>query len=119
MDEMEGVLLTTAFAEMFVVAQLVSIAIVVVLMLIGARTVLFGAARRRRAFRCRLAERDVEVEFTERRVFGFRTRVGVTRCSAFESPTAIACARRCVDSAFRRQWEFAIPVGNPVHASEP
>ena len=27
-----------------------------------------------------------------------------TRCSAFESPTAVTCGRRCVNSAFRRQW---------------
>jgi hypothetical protein len=118
MDEIEGILVVTAYAEMFVVAQLVSIAIVLVLMLVGARSALFGVTRRRRAFRCRLAGREVEVEFAERRIFGVRSRVAVTRCTAFESPTAVACARRCVNSAFRRQWEFAIPASGPVHEGD-
>jgi hypothetical protein len=31
-------------------------------------------------------------------------------CSAFEDPTAIACARRCLDRSFRVQWPPALPV---------
>jgi hypothetical protein len=55
----------------------------------------------RHSFWCAAAGRDVEM------------RVGrgcVQSCSAFEAPTAIACARRCLDRSFRVQWPPAIPV---------
>jgi hypothetical protein len=55
----------------------------------------------RRAFWCALAGRDVEVEFAGS---------SVRSCSAFEDATAVACDRRCVDVAFRSQWDSALPV---------
>jgi hypothetical protein len=55
----------------------------------------------RRSFWCATAGRDVEVRFR---------RVGVLSCSAFETPTAVACARRCLDRGFRAQWPRALPV---------
>lgn len=51
--------------------------------------------RVRRSFWCATVGRDVEVRFR----LG-----GVLSCSAFEDPTAIACARRCRDRGFRMQW---------------
>src|SRR5512132_3257257 len=55
----------------------------------------------RHSFWCATVGRDVEVRF----------RSGcVLSCSAFEEPSAIACARRCVDRAFRLQWPSAVPV---------
>jgi nucleotide-binding universal stress UspA family protein len=66
--------------------------------------------RVRRGFWCAARRRDVEVEFVERGIPGFPTSVAVTRCSAFEPPTAIDCQRRCADVAFRRQWEPALPL---------
>ena len=55
----------------------------------------------RRAFWCATVGRDVEVRFRLERVLS---------CSAFEDPTAIACARRCLDRSFRVQWPLALPV---------
>jgi hypothetical protein len=55
----------------------------------------------RRSFWCATVGRDVEVRFR---------RGGVQSCSVFEDPTAIACARRCLDRSFRVQWPPAIPV---------
>jgi hypothetical protein len=49
--------------------------------------------------------REVEVEFLERWVLGVRRSSTPDRCSAFEVPTALECARRCVDRSFRHQWE--------------
>jgi hypothetical protein len=53
------------------------------------------------SFWCPLVGRDVEVRLG---------RGGVHSCSAFEEPTAIACARRCLDPSFRTQWTSALPV---------
>jgi hypothetical protein len=55
----------------------------------------------RRSFWCATAGRDVEVRFR---------RACVLSCSAFETPTAVACARRCLDRGFRAQWPPALPV---------
>ena len=57
--------------------------------------------RRRRSFWCAGVEREVVVEFRHGHV---------RSCTAFEEPSAIACARRCRDAAFRRQWPPALPV---------
>jgi hypothetical protein len=71
----------------------------VVILAVAAGLVL--SRRRRRSFWCPLAEREVVVDF----------RWGHPRtCTAFEDPRAIACARRCTDSAFRNQWPPALPV---------
>ena len=65
---------------------------------------------RHAAFWCALAERDVEVEFAVLGILGLRRPRGVTSCTAFDPPTAVACGRRCLNSAFRRQWKPALPV---------
>ena len=64
----------------------------------------------RRRFWCAWSRRDVEVEFVERGLPGLPWAVSVQGCSAFDPPTAVECQRRCVDPAFRRQWEPALPV---------
>lgn len=53
------------------------------------------------SFWCATVGRDVEVRLG---------RGCVQSCSAFEDPTAIACARRCLDRSFRVQWPPAVPV---------
>jgi len=67
-----------------------------------------GAMRHR--FWCALARREVEVKFDVHRVAGLRWTTAVRACSAFDPPTAVACARRCRDATFRRQWAPALPV---------
>jgi hypothetical protein len=62
----------------------------------------------RRRFWCRFAEREVEVEFQRRGLF--RGARSVVACSAFEAGAPIACRRRCLDPAMRRQWEPPLPV---------
>lgn len=62
---------------------------------------------RRRRFWCALERREVEVQFEEAGPPGLGQPVAVESCSAFDPPTAVACARRCLDVAFRRQWEPA------------
>ena len=110
MEEAEGIILVQSLAQFFVITQLVALAFLIAVVLICERTLLWGTTRRLRAFRCPLMKREVEVEFEEGRVLGFRRSVAVKSCAAFELPTAIECRRPCVDSAFRRQWEFALPV---------
>ena len=66
---------------------------------------------RRRNFWCATARERVDVEFEERGLPGFRKAIAVLSCSRFESPSAIACQRRCLNAAFRRQWPPALPVG--------
>ena len=58
-----------------------------------------------RRFWCATSQREVEVEFTTapRRVLG-RRMTGVARCTRFEEPTAVSCARTCLDRQFRRGW---------------
>ena len=117
MDLAEGTVLIEGLARLFIIAQVGALFVVSLVVVIGEWTQLFGRTRGCRAFRCALAQRDVEVEFTERRVFGFRRPLAVHACSAFESPTAVACRRPCIHSAFRRQWEYALPVGRTADAS--
>jgi hypothetical protein len=61
----------------------------------------------RRRFWCRLAGRDVEVQFVRRGLF--KPLVSVQNCSAFESGEP-ACRRRCINRKYRRQWEPSLPV---------
>lgn len=77
---------------------------VTVIVLISA----WAAARVRRRFWCRLAHRDVEVEFERRGLL--RRYVSVTSCSAFEPATSISCGRRCLEADFRRQSDSASPL---------
>ena len=71
----------------------------------------YGAGRRlRRRFPCARSGRDAEVEFVVRGLPGLGPVVGVRSRSAWDPPTAVECQRRCLDPAFRRQWEPARPV---------
>ena len=69
-------------------------------------------AFRARSFWCSLQQQTVEVEFETKSTLGFSRLVGVRRCSAFDEPENVACSRHCLDSRFRRQWPFALPVAD-------
>ena len=113
MDDFDGVTLVQTYGTIFIVGQLVVLLLVGFLLMVGERTALFGRARHRRAFHCAHAGREVEVEFADRRLFGWRRPTRVMRCSAFDTPTTIECRGACLDSTFRRQWPFALPVTPP------
>jgi hypothetical protein len=98
-----------SFVEFFVLVQVVALALMVLLLALSGPW-FHWRVRRRRSFWCSQAQRPVEVEFEEHGVPGIRCTARVLTCSAFESPEAIACARRCRWAAFRRQWEPALPV---------
>ncbi len=85
--------------------------VVVGLLFLFPLAVLFSRTTRRRRFWCVQSRREVEVEFEEHGLPGFRRAVAVKSCSVFDPPTAVSCRRRCLDPAFRRQWEPALPVG--------
>jgi hypothetical protein len=104
----EGVAFIEGVADIFIVAQLVSLLLVALLLCSAGHAYLCGTVQRRRCFRCPLMRREVEVEFLERWFLGVRRAAVPTHCSAFERPAAIACARRCVDRAFRTQWAFPL-----------
>jgi len=74
----------------------VAIIMVALLML-----VLITRAVRRRRFWCAPAHREVEVEFEERGLLGFRRPTAVLSCSAFECPGEISCRRQCLRSEGR------------------
>jgi hypothetical protein len=86
-----------------------SATLVVWLVAFGALVILgaWGTLTVRRRFWCRLAGREVEVEFGTRGLVP--SIASVKQCSVFETGTAIACSRRCLDARFRRQWEPALP----------
>ena len=63
-----------------------------------------------RTFWCAAKNQEVEVEFETKRFLGFSRVAAVKRCSAFGEPEQVACPRQCLDSKFRRQWPFALPV---------
>jgi hypothetical protein len=67
-----------------------------------------GSCRRR--FWCALRKQHVEVEFETKAVLGFRRIVAVKRCSVFEEPDNVACGRHCLESRFRSQWPYALPL---------
>ena len=75
---------------------------------------LTDAATRRgsssRTFWCAAKDQEVEVEFETKRFLGFPRLADVKRCSAFGEPESVACSRHCLDSKYRRQWPFALPV---------
>lgn len=54
-------------------------------------------AVRRRRFWCARAQREVEVEFEEHGLIGFRRAVAVRSCSVFDPPTHVHCRRSCLD----------------------
>jgi len=116
MDTMDGIVIgegaafMQGLADIFIVAQLVSLVLVTLLLCSAGHAYLFGTVQRRRCFRCPLMRREVEVEFLERWFLGVRRAAVPTRCSAFEVPTAIECRRRCPDRSFRNQWAPAMNV---------
>jgi heme exporter protein D len=56
---------------------------------------------RRRRFWCARAQREVEVEFQERGLVGFRRAVAVLSCSVFDPPAEVRCRRACLDRDVR------------------
>jgi hypothetical protein len=98
-----------SFVEFFVLMQVVAFGLMVLVLALSGPW-FHWRVRRRRSFWCSQAQRPVEVEFEEHGVPAVRYTARVLTCSAYESPEAIVCARRCRDAAFRRQWEPALPV---------
>jgi hypothetical protein len=84
------------FMGLFGVALAVPLVCLVVFVLLGRWG---GATGVRRRFWCRLARRNVEVEFLSR---GLAPRlVSVKWCSAFEPRTAVRCRQQCLDGHAR------------------
>jgi hypothetical protein len=108
----DGAAFTQGLADIFIVAQLLSLMLVAVLLGSACRAYLCGTTQRQRCFRCPLVRREVEVDFLERWFLGVRRSAVPTRCSAFEVPTAIECGRRCGDRSFRTQWTSAVKVAS-------
>jgi hypothetical protein len=80
---------------------LLTVWLVVAVILLAAAVMWYRQRVVRHSFWCATVERDVEVRLG---------RGCVESCSAFEDPTAIACARRCLDRGFRVLWAPAVPV---------
>ena len=59
--------------------------------------VVFSRATRRRHFWCAQERREVEVEFEEQGLPGFRHTQNVRSCSVFDPPTAVRCHRDCLN----------------------
>jgi hypothetical protein len=85
----------------FLTQAVIAVIIVLVPLVLAASV---AVARVRRRFWCRLADRDVEVEFA--RGFGRRL-VGVRSCSAFGDGAPVECRRECLDPAFRQPWALS------------
>jgi heme exporter protein D len=66
-------------------------------------------AVRRRRFWCARAQREVEVEFEEQGIIGFRRTVAVRSCSVFDPPTQVHCRRFCLDQAVRVRVPMTLP----------
>ena len=66
-------------------------------------------AVRRRHFWCARAGAQVEVEFEERGLVGFRRGVAVLSCSVFDPPTAVGCRRDCLDRDVRIRLPMTLP----------
>jgi len=58
-------------------------------------------AVRRRRFWCARVQGEVEVEFEEHGLIGFRRAVAVRSCSVFDPPTRVQCPRSCLDRDVR------------------
>jgi hypothetical protein len=65
---------------------------------------------RRRRFWCAQVGREVEVEFEEAGLPGFRHPVAVRGCTEFDPPTAVACNRRCLDANLRARLPMRPPL---------
>ena len=103
MDDFDGTALVQGYATIFVIGQIVALALIALLLVVGEWTALFGRARHRRAFHCSHAGREVDVEFADLRLFGWRRPTHVVCCSAFDPASAITCRRACLASAFRQK----------------
>jgi len=68
-----------------------------------------GRTVRTRRFWCDRAEGEVEVEFEERGVFGFRRAVAVRGCSVFDPPTQVSCRRSCLERDVRVRLPMTLP----------
>ena len=105
---------TDGFVSFSMLAGLLALSILVI---VGAS----AATIVRRRFWCRLAGRDVEAEFETRGVW--HRAHAVRCCSAFETATAIACRRSCLDASYRELRAPAIAVlnrdGLMIHGGRP
>ena len=66
-------------------------------------------AVRRRRFWCARGEGEVEVEFEEQGIIGFRRAVAVRSCSVFDPPTHVHCRRACLDRDVRVRLPVTLP----------
>ena len=74
----------------------------------------------RRHFWCRIKQHEVEVEFETVPSLLLPGRItGVSRCTAFDEPTDIACGRHCLDAYFRYQWPDSLHVADRRRPPEP
>jgi hypothetical protein len=80
-----------------------AVTLAVVLVPIATRAV------RRRHFWCARSGREVEVEFEEYGLVGFRRAVAVLSCSVFDPPTAVGCRRGCLTQDVRVRLPMALP----------
>ena len=64
--------------------------------------------RRRRVW-CARAHGEVEVEFEEQGIVGFRRAVAVRSCSVFDPPTDVSCRRSCLDQDVRVRLPLTLP----------
>jgi hypothetical protein len=64
---------------------------------------------RRRHFWCSRAQGEVEVEFEEQGIFGFRRAVAVRSCSLFDPPTQVQCRRSCLHRDVRVRLPMTLP----------
>lgn len=67
-------------------------------------------AVRRRHFWCERAGSEVEVEFEEHGLVGFRRAVAVLRCSVFDPPTDVSCRRGCLKREVRVRLPMTLPL---------
>jgi heme exporter protein D len=65
-------------------------------------------AVRRRRFWCARAQREVEVEFEEHGLIGFRRAVAVRSCSVFDPPMHVHCRRSCLDQDARARLAMTL-----------
>jgi hypothetical protein len=66
-------------------------------------------AVRGRRFWCARVRREVEVEFEEHGLIGFRRAVAVRSCSVFDPPTQVGCRRSCLDQDVRGLLPMTLP----------
>jgi hypothetical protein len=75
-------------------AIVLSVGVVLVCAFIVGPRLFRGAIAVRRSFHCPFRDQNVSAEFAESAWDG--ERADVTRCSAFDPPTAVACEKQCL-----------------------